>query len=92
VCAILSIFPESRDWCRSNLSEYFEVFIDAPIEQVMERDAKGIYGRYKRGEIREVAGLDLPFPRPTHSDLTIPNGGSREALLEYAPILVELLD
>lgn len=92
VCAILSIFPESRDWCRSNLSEYFEVFIDAPIEQVMERDAKGLYSRYQRGEIRKVAGLDLPFPRPTQADLTIQNDGSREALLGHAPFLVELLD
>ena len=58
VCAILSIFPESREWCRQNLSSYYEVFIDAPLSQVMERDVKGIYSKYKNGEIKDVAGLD----------------------------------
>ena len=64
VCAVLSIFPESREWCRQNLSSYYEVFIDAPLNQVMERDVKGIYARYKRGEVIDVAGLDLDFPTP----------------------------
>jgi len=92
VCAILSVFPESRSWCRENLSSYFEVFVDAPIEQLIERDEKGIYGRYKRGEIREVAGLDLPFPRPKQADLIITNDGGRDLLLQYAPLLVKLFD
>lgn len=91
VCAILSLFPDSRSWCRTNLTSYFEVFVDAPLEQLMERDSKGIYGRYQRGEIREVAGLDIDFPRPDDADLTINNSGSCESLLEYAPLLAELL-
>lgn len=84
VCAILSLFPESRAWCRENLSAYYEIFIDAPLEQLMERDVKGIYSRYQRGEISDVAGLDLAFPRPETPDLLISNAGSRQALLDHA--------
>ena len=91
VCAIQSLFPESRTWCRENLSSYYEVFIDAPLDQLMERDAKGIYGRYLRGEIRDVAGLDLDFPRPDAADLVIVNSGSPQALLDHASLVVDRL-
>jgi adenylylsulfate kinase-like enzyme len=87
VCAILSIFPESREWCRQNLSSYYEVFIDAPLSQVMERDVKGIYSKYKNGEIKDVAGLDLEFPIPQKPDLVIKNVKRKEDLLSHAPII-----
>lgn len=91
VCAVLSLFPESRTWCRENFSSYFEVFIDAPLDQLIERDTKGIYGRYLRGEIRDVAGLDLDFPRPDAADFVIFNSGSRQELLDYAASLADHL-
>ena len=87
VCAILSIFPESREWCRQNLSSYYEVFIDAPLSQVMDRDVKGIYSKYKNGEIKDVAGLDLEFPIPQNPDLVIKNVKRKEDLLSHAPII-----
>ena len=84
VCAILSLFPESREWNRKNIKNYYEVFIDAPLEELVERDYKEIYAKFKRGEVSNVAGLDLKFPRPDNADLTIKNTGSVAALLSYA--------
>ena len=84
VCAILSLFPETRDWCRRNFSAYYEVFINAPTAQLVARDAKGIYGRYERSEIRNVAGMDLHFPAPTTPDLVIRNDAALDALLHHA--------
>ena len=92
VCAILSIFPESRAWCRDNLSTYYEVFIDAPLDQLINRDSKGIYGRFQRGEVTNVAGLDLAFPVPESPDLVIKNNGSKDMLLAYAPVIADCLD
>ena len=43
VCAILSIFPETRAWNRENIENYYEVYIDTPIEVLIERDSKGLY-------------------------------------------------
>lgn len=91
VCAILSLFPASREWCRENLSSYYEVFIDAPMDQLMARDSKGIYSRYQRGEISDVAGLDLDFPRPVAPDLLVSNTESQKSLLDQAEPVVELL-
>lgn len=91
VCAILSIFPESRQWCRENLSQYYEVFIDTPVDVLMQRDPKGIYERYQRGEIQDVAGLDLEFPRPESPDLLIENRGVKAELLAHSQGITDLL-
>ena len=89
VCSILSIFPESREWCRRELNDYYEVFIDTPKENLIARDSKGLYSKYMRGEIKDVAGFDLDFILPDSPDLRIENNGSLECLLDFAPIIVE---
>ena len=89
ICAILSLFAESRNWCRENLSSYFEVFIDSPIELLIKRDSKGLYGRYARGEINEVAGLDLEFRPPSCPEMIIKNTGGLDELIKHASIISE---
>ena len=91
VTAILSLFPKSREWNRENIENYYEVFIDSPIENLIERDSKGLYAKYKRGEISEVAGMDIDFPKPEKADLVIKNISSKESLLNYAEPIIEKL-
>jgi len=91
VCSILSIFPETREWNRKNVRDYYEVFIDVPIEMLVERDSKGIYGKYNRGEISEVVGMDINFPIPDKVDLVIKNIKSKSDLLSYAKYIVKKL-
>lgn len=93
VTAILSLFPESRQWNRDHLENYFEVFIDSPLEDLINRDSKGIYSKFKAGEITEVVGMDIHFEKPLSSDLVINNVDSKEALLRFAqPILEKMLE
>lgn len=92
VCAILSIFPETRDWNRSNINNYYEVFIDTPINTLIQRDSKGIYKKYNDGIIKNVAGMDLEFSTPKNSDLVIKNSGSKAELLNYSKHLVKVLE
>lgn len=89
ICAFLSIFPESRNWCRDNLSSYYEVFIDTPIQYLKKRDSKGLYARYARGEVNNVVGIDLEFVVPTSPDLTIVNDGGISGLLSHAPKIAD---
>jgi len=92
VTAILSLFPENRELNRENIENYYEVFIDSPIESLVERDSKGLYAKFNRGEISEVVGMDINFPKPEKADLIIKNIGSKESLLNYAePIIKKLL-
>ena len=91
VCAILSIFSESRSWNRTNLSSYYEVFIDASFESLVARDAKGLYRAALAGKERDVVGVDIPFAPPSEPDLIIENNGGKEDLLSYAPKISELI-
>ena len=91
VCAILSIFPESRNWCRENLINYYEVFIDSPINDLIQRDSKGLYRQFNEGKIRNVAGLDLEFTIPEMPDLLIKNDSTLDdLLLNASPIFQQL--
>jgi len=74
VCAILSIFGETQDWNRENLSRYFEVYIEVPLEVLRARDPKGLYSGALAGRIKNVVGIDLPFTPPHQADLVVNNG------------------
>ena len=91
VCAILSLFPETREWNRKHLDNYYEVFIDTPIDILVDRDSKGIYGKYTKGEISNVAGMDLEFHLPKEADLVIDNSGSEADLLSHARKILEVI-
>jgi cytidine diphosphoramidate kinase len=71
VCCILSMFPDQRAENRTRFKAYYEVFLDAPMELLEQRDPKGIYAEARQGRQHNVAGCDLPFPRPEHPDLII---------------------
>ena len=73
VATVLSIFPEWQEWNRRNFEQYFEVFIDVDIEILKKRDSKGLYGREIGGDLNNVVGIDIPFPRPENPDLILSN-------------------
>ena len=78
VCAILSIFPESHAWNRSHYKAYFEVYIEAAMENLLKRQRNAIYDRALKGETKDVVGVDIPFKPPENPHLVIRNDGSRE--------------
>jgi|TARA_B100002003_G_scaffold242255_1_gene265057 adenylylsulfate kinase len=92
VCAILSLFPESRLWNRDNIKNYYEVYIETPIEHLQKRDYKGLYRKFSEGEIKNVAGMDIEFIPPDSPDLSIKNNGSLDNLLTHANFLSNLLE
>jgi len=91
VCAILSLFPESRLWNRDNIKNYYEVYIETPIKQLQKRDYKGLYKKFSEGKIKNVAGMDIEFIPPDNPDLTIKNNGSLDNLLTHANFMANLL-
>ncbi|MCR9072757.1 MAG: adenylyl-sulfate kinase [Alphaproteobacteria bacterium] len=69
IIATISMFKEIYAWNRVSLPGYVEIFLRVPIEVLRRRDPKGIYERYDRGEITQVAGLDLVVDQPLAPDL-----------------------
>lgn len=71
VVAALYSHPDLMAWNRTNLPGYFEVYIDAPLALVEQRDAKGMYARARAGDMKEVVGIDLPWHVPQSPDMVI---------------------
>ena len=92
ICSILSLFESSRRWNRKNIINYYEVYIKASINDLIERDVKGIYKKYNNGKIKNVAGLDLKFDEPKNPDLIIDNTKKVEDLLDNSKFLSNLLN
>ncbi len=46
-----------------------EIFVDAPLETVTERDVKGLYLKAIAGEIAHFTGVSDPYEAPTAPDL-----------------------
>ena len=80
IAAVLSLFPEWREWNRANFSNYFEVFLDVPLETLKERDAKDLYAAAEAGRMIDVVGVDIPFPRPAAPDLIIDKAGQDDGV------------
>jgi adenylylsulfate kinase-like enzyme len=75
VAAVLSIFPHWQSWNREHFADYFEVFLDVPMDVVVARDTKGLYRSALAGSNHDVVGVDIPFPRPPASDLVLDSSG-----------------
>jgi len=71
IAAVLSIFPEWQQWNRDNFRDYFEIFLDVPLETLKARDDKGLYRDAEAGRARNVVGVDIDFLRPARPDLVI---------------------
>jgi adenylylsulfate kinase-like enzyme len=74
VCATLSQFHDQQQWNRAEYSRYFEVFVDVPMETLVRRDQKGLYTGALAGTVKNVVGVDMPFPAPLAPDLVLANG------------------
>ena len=52
IFATIAMFNEIRDWNRKNILNYREIYIKSNIENLVKRDAKGIYGKIKKKKIK----------------------------------------
>ena len=91
IAAVLSIFPEWQEWNRNNIKNYYEVYIKTPIDDLIKRDSKGLYEKFNKGKISDVAGMDIEFIEPTNADIVIDNSDSIESFLNHTKPIIEKL-
>ena len=71
--AFISPFRHERELARSlaQPGEFFEIFVDAPLEVAEERDPKGLYKKARAGELRNFTGVDSPYEPPEAPEIRI---------------------
>lgn len=88
--ATISMFREVHGWNRQNLPGYVEIFLDVPLTELARRDPKTLYERAARGEIRNVAGLDIEVDKPQNPDIHIEWRPGMSLEFAFGQILEEL--
>ena len=77
IIAVIGMRDIYREWNRKNIEEYYEIYLDVPIEILIQRDSKKIYSRALQQEINNVYGIDLPYEEPKCPDIRIRNDFSQ---------------
>lgn len=70
---LVSPFQAARDHARRLLpdGQFLEVFVDAPLDVVQQRDTKGLYARARRGEALQLTGVQSPYEAPQRPDVHV---------------------
>lgn len=94
--AFISPFEADREEVRHivGAENYFEVFVDAPLEVCEQRDVKGLYRKARAGAVSNFTGISSPYERPAHPDLVIPTDrmGVEESIARLMEGVVPLLN
>ena len=66
IVAFISPYRAERQFARNLFApgEFIEVFVDAPLEECERRDAKGLYAKARRGELKNFTGIDSVYEPP----------------------------
>lgn len=69
---------------------FYEIFIDTPLEICEQRDPKGLYKKARAGEIKDFTGIDAHYEPPQNPDLHIQtDGNSLESCVKKVITFVE---
>ncbi|MGD6816232.1 adenylyl-sulfate kinase [Metabacillus sp. 84] len=76
ITAFISPFKEDRSHVRKIMEpdEFIEVFAECSLEQCEARDPKGLYKKARKGEIKGFTGIDSPYEKPDHPEITLQSG------------------
>jgi bifunctional enzyme CysN/CysC len=71
--SFISPFRSERRMARELVEEgeFFEVFIDTPLEVCEQRDPKGLYAKARRGEIKNFTGIDSDYEPPELAEIVL---------------------
>ncbi|WP_116808457.1 sulfate adenylyltransferase subunit CysN [Steroidobacter cummioxidans] len=69
--SFISPFRSERRLARELMQsgEFFEVFVDTPLEEAEKRDPKGLYKKARRGELQNFTGIDSPYEAPENAEI-----------------------
>lgn len=71
ICSFISPYTAIREKVRRETTNFIEVYIDADLDTVIERDVKGLYKKAMAGEIPNFTGISDPFEPPDAPDIHI---------------------
>ena len=71
IAAAISPYREVRQSVRARIPNFVEVFMECPLEILIERDVKGLYKKALAGEIEHFTGVSDPYEPPESPELAV---------------------
>jgi len=71
VVAAISPYRDTREEVKSRIPNFVEVFVDAPLQVLAERDVKGLYKKALAGEVGQFTGVSDPYEPPLSPDVVV---------------------
>jgi adenylyl-sulfate kinase len=91
ITAAISPYTSVRDEVRSMTEAAFvEVYVEAPLAVVEERDTKGLYKKARAGEIKNFTGISDPYEAPENAEVTVHTGS--ETIEESSARIISYLE
>jgi bifunctional enzyme CysN/CysC len=71
IVSFISPYRSERELARAHFEtgEFYEVFVDTPIEECERRDTKGLYAKAHSGELINFTGVDSPYEAPESPEI-----------------------
>ena len=81
ICCLVSPTEKIRSLAKSIIGEdnFFEIYINTPLNVCEKRDVKGLYKLARNGEVKNFTGISAPFEEPKLPSLEIKTEGANIA-------------
>jgi adenylylsulfate kinase len=75
ITAAISPYREVRDEIRKKShAPFVEVYVEAPLDVLEERDVKGLYKKARAGIIKNFTGVSDPYEAPENAEVVVHTG------------------
>jgi adenylyl-sulfate kinase len=71
IAAVISPYRAAREMVRERIPDFIEVYLECPVEVLVERDSKGLYKAALAGQIAHFTGISDPYEPPLNPEVTI---------------------
>lgn len=90
MCSFISPYRDARANARARCNDFIEVYVECPMETLVERDPKGLYKKALAGEIQGFTGVDDPYEVPESPEIVVHTGS--ETVDESTRVVLEYLE
>jgi len=89
-CSFISPYRQARANARKRCHNFIEVYVECPLDALVERDPKGLYKKALAGEITGFTGIDDPYEAPADPEIIVHT--DRETVEESADKILHYME
>ncbi len=71
IIPVLSSSRKVREFARSELINFNEVYVKCPIDVCAERDPDGLYKKAENGNESNIVGINIPYEEPENPEILV---------------------